>query len=153
MFRRVFADPPLLCLQPARFACSSGRRCGEPAVVICFSCVRFDVGRGHYCRSCFDIYHPWYRVAHKWVPVEDAEGARKQMEQQAYRTTIERTVADLRILLRITSSWVGELESQDADTKVRRRACCSVPSCCIHAPGTYLFMGNGQRGVRIPPAF
>ncbi|CAN0462321.1 unnamed protein product, partial [Laminaria digitata] len=95
--------------------CSSGRRCGQPAVVVCFSCVRFDEGRGHYCRNCFDIYHPWYRVAHNWAPVEDAEGAREQMDQQAYRTTIERTVADLRGLLQVTSSWVGELECQDAD--------------------------------------
>lgn len=102
--------------------CSSGRRCGQPAVVICFSCVRFDEGRGHYCRGCFDIFHPWYRVAHKWAPVDDAEGAREQMDQQAYRTTIERTVADIRGLLHSTSSWVGELERQDADTKVRHRA-------------------------------
>lgn len=54
--------------------------------------------------------------------MEDAEGRREEMDQQAYRTSVERTVADVRELLQTTSSWVGELKSQDEDTKVRRRA-------------------------------
>lgn len=59
-------------------------------------------------------------MEHKWARVEDADDTEKAMELQAHRATLERNVADIRGLMQMTSSWWGELDIQDADTKVGR---------------------------------
>lgn len=98
-------------------ACQSSRnncvRCGNAeAAVVCFSCSRFHgAGGGNFCRCCFQACHPFYRVKHKWAWLEN-------MKQQAYRASVQRSIADIRGLLHVTSSWGGELQIQDADTKV-----------------------------------
>lgn len=99
------------------FVCQSSRnscvRCrNAEAVVICFSCSRFyGVGGGKFCMCCFQACHPFYRVKHKWARLEN-------MDQQAYRSSIERNIADIRGLLHVASNWGYELRTQDSDTKV-----------------------------------
>lgn len=118
-FRCVRLPCRLAGSQPATATCSIGVRCGHSqALIVCHSCARFEGGRTHYCRNCFKAYHPWYRVAHKWSPLEDAESIKEELDRHAYTASLERDVADIRGLLAITASWTGELDTQDVDTKV-----------------------------------
>ncbi|CAN0455364.1 unnamed protein product, partial [Scytosiphon promiscuus] len=91
----------------------------------CFSCSRFQGDGGKYCSDCFEAYHPFYRVKHKWARLGD-------LDQQAYRASLERNIADIRGLLDAASGWEGELLTQDADTKVNSLpwSCLSVPMSC-----------------------
>lgn len=100
---------------PFRLQCSpnSCARCGNAeAAVVCYSCSRFyGTGGGKFCLYCFQECHPFYRVKHKWARLEN-------MDQQAYRTSVERNIADIRGLIHVASNWGGELCTQGADTKV-----------------------------------
>ncbi|CAN0295368.1 unnamed protein product [Pylaiella littoralis] len=96
---------------PARSLRASCVRCGDlEAATRCFSCSRFQgTGRGKYCKDCFEACHPFYRVRHKWVRLED-------VDQQNYRASLERNIADIQGLLHSASNWGIELYTQDADT-------------------------------------
>lgn len=55
-----------------------------------------------------------------WSWLEDTADNKEELDHQAFRTTLERSVADVRGLLQRTSCWRKELDAQDADTKVIR---------------------------------
>ena len=94
-------------------------RCGNSlAVIFCHNCARFDGGCGRFCKSCFQVYHPWYRMAHKWSPIGlHPDEPSEELHRQAYRANVGRNIADIQELLQKTSMWKNELRVQDADTK------------------------------------
>ncbi|CAM9949668.1 unnamed protein product [Ascophyllum nodosum] len=105
--------------RPSRASCSLGVRCGNSlAVIFCHNCARFDGGCGRFCKSCFQVYHPWYRMAHKWSPIGlHPDEPSEELHRQAYRANVGRNIADIQELLQKTSMWKNELRVQDADTK------------------------------------
>ncbi|CAM9215672.1 unnamed protein product [Ectocarpus sp. 8 AP-2014] len=107
-----YSDSAFFAHAPPRPARDSCARCGNaPASVVCFSCSRFQgAATGSYCCDCFKKCHPFYRVKHKWARLAD-------VDQQSYRATLERNIADIRGLLEHASEWGSELCMQDTDTK------------------------------------
>lgn len=59
----------------AQRRCSCMYLCtGAVATIKCISCASMDVqGVGYFCQVCFNARHPWYRVPHVYVDIEDDE--------------------------------------------------------------------------------
>ena len=83
-------------LQPGCLTCTSTTRnfekfrdgwCGEPAVIKCLSCVKFDPsGTGRYCLACFKAKHPAYRTHHYTIPIEKDENIGTwELQKQVHR--------------------------------------------------------------------
>lgn len=145
VFFWVFESP---CNEADRFfpAWQSSRvrciRCSNSeAEVDCFSCSRFyGAGGGKFCGRCFETCHPFYRVKHKWALLED-------VDQQTYRTSLERNIADIRGLLDVASTWEKELYTQDNDTKVGQCNLGALFSICMpprHSPTINRFYWDTQ---------
>lgn len=115
----------LTCAQPPNPICSLGARCVRSAATItCHSCDNIEGGCSRYCQNCFNAYHPWYRSTHRWSRLGDVQGVTNELLGHVHRADIERNIADLQGLLKITSVWQRGLDTQNLDTKVRS---CPVP--------------------------
>lgn len=88
----------------------SARRCtsqyvchGAKATIKCMSCALYDPnGVGFFCELCFKAQHPWYRVPHVYMSINNEESVKHQ----------------LKVAHRIAEVTRYERESQDVLKKV-----------------------------------
>ena len=104
----LYYNPPT---RPKPLKCTSRSRCksllaGDPAVFKCYSCVKFDAaGKGYYCEACFRYRHPWYRVEHNFVTIDEADDTEHEIAAQLYRAEVERAMDDLKVLIEQVKDW------------------------------------------------
>ena len=76
----------------------------QKAEVRCFSCGTFAPGGDAiFCKSCFDSHHPWYRVDHKFIQLNQDEDPEECLTRQSVGLEIDRVLFDIRSTLKETT--------------------------------------------------
>lgn len=100
--------PPIL---PKRCTCKY--LCtGAAAVIKCFSCTLFDpTGVGFFCALCFKNRHPWYRVPHMFVDIDNDENIEYTMKVAHFKAEAARYEAEGKEILVKLSGQQKRLDS------------------------------------------
>lgn len=88
------------------------------AAIKCYSCVKFDTfGKGWFCQPCFEKLHPWYREAHKWVPIDQDDDVEYDLQVANYQAELDRTVTGFKTLLAGVRASQEICNKLDSDTR------------------------------------
>ena len=92
-----------IMVRNAKALVCSAACCGKHEVAAtrkCFSCVQLDnTSDGLHCDRCYVQRHPWYRVEHKWLPVEHAPDVQETWLDDLGRIGLNREYVDLKRLI------------------------------------------------------
>ena len=65
------------------------------AIVHCFSCGVYEPsGIAVYCQQCFDRRHPWYRVDHRYVSIQEDDDVMEVTQRQYVELEVDRTLVE-----------------------------------------------------------
>lgn len=111
--------------------CTSKFVClGSLATKKCLTCALTDpTGTGHYCHNCFEYKHPWYRVDHVHINIEDSEDIKdslklqdSQLEQSRQYLDGQNTVQKVKDQLSLLNEVSDDLKVDSEIRNVARRS-------------------------------
>jgi len=111
---RYYYEPPV---EPKERLCTSKVCCaGDPAVIKCHSCVKFDsTGKGWYCQRCFDKHHPWYRDKHQYCSIEEDDDMQYDLVKQNYQAECDRVLKGIGSLIDGVKTNIKSCENMATD--------------------------------------
>ena len=104
----------------------SQRRCscmylctGATAIIKCVSCAALDInGVGYYCQLCFNARHPWHRVPHVFMNIEQDEEIAYSRKHAMFKTDMLRCENEGKQLLKTLKHQKAKLDIVGDDEKI-----------------------------------